>query len=110
MKSRFYNSQIWIFAGLFAFLAFLAVSFQNFTFKSEPLSFGADDSSDMQTALINEVQSSDEEKNRRREAMENGVFDKFQQKRDVDSIHIDTGEVYEGGPHHDVRAQGAKDL
>ncbi len=108
MKRQFYKSRkIGAVAAVLAFLAFLAISFQNFSFKSEPLSFGKNNQAEMQDAVLSEVQVSDEEKKKRREAMENGAFD-IHQQRNIDSLQIETGEVYEGGPQSDDMAQGLK--
>jgi hypothetical protein len=78
-------------------LIFVALAFQNFSLKTEPMGLTKDDHDEMYQALQGAVKESDEEKFEKRKAVVNGDDD-LRKGRSINSIQHDPGEVYEGGP------------
>lgn len=78
-------------------LIFVALAFQNFSLKTEPMGISKDDHDEMYQVLQGAVKDSDQEQLEKRKAVVNGDDD-LRKGRAINSIQHDPGEVYEGGP------------
>lgn len=78
-------------------LIFVALAFQNFSLKTEPMGISKDDHDEIYQALQGAVKDSDKEQSEKRKAVVNGDDD-IRKGRAINSIQDNPGEVYEGGP------------